>query len=477
MRIARPLVVVAVGVLGTVGQYAAFAADKPAPPEPPPIAAGAAKDDKDGARPPAPAVTPAPGAPPSAPGPGAEGLTGKPAEGAKPGATNVPGGTGAPGADEQGSRGIVIRFDAGAQKVDTPVVVHMKPDDGPVCDIQLKDDGAPPDVNQGDGTWSGTLWNTHDEFSVTLSTGKTNVDGGKISWSKDELQRDLSLTLLDGHLKAEAAVASSSAVGTPPTPPGEGGSSGGGGGGSAGGGSPQGTPTPAGASGFQLDGKSSSGGGSSASPPPGGAKSTDSTLYVAIGAVGLLLAGMVGLYRMGGRGRASADGLPAGMTVVPEAGLLGPDTPSLSEGLSQWVVAPNDAHELLRPLLATLARYHRVVVCAPARSALPPVPGGPVYRVAPGKPGDLADAVEALQDMSAGGIAVLMLGDGLDGATLKAHGDALPEGVGGAVVVMQVLMATLPVVHCARRGDAWHLKFTSSEIDVAARVGGFERLG
>ncbi|MSP55594.1 MAG: hypothetical protein EXR69_08330 [Myxococcales bacterium] len=436
-------------VLGMSASVAAPALAAPPAPEPPPLAAGAK-----GAGANAQKVIPAPGAPDSAPGPG---------------------GTGAAGSGQAGSRGVVVRLDAGAQKVDSPVVVHMKPDDGPVSDVQLKDDGAPPDVNQGDGTWSGTLWSMHDAFTVTLSLGKTNIEGGKISWAADELQRDLSLTLLDGQLKAEAGVAAGVA-GQPPTPPGEGASGGDPATGGTSGGSPSGTPQPAGAGGFQLD-KPPGGGGGTGTAAPFASTGSDATLYFVFGVAGLALAIIFHLWRRGGRRALGPEGLPAGMTVVPEAGLLGQGTPALNEGLSQWVVPPNDAHDLLRPLLATLARYHRVVVCAPTRSALPAVPGGPVYRVAPGKPADLGDAVEALQDIAPGTIAVLILGDGLDGAALKAHGDALPEGVGGAVVVMQVLMATLPVVHCERRGDAWRLKFSNFEVDAVARLDGFERQG
>ena len=365
-----------------------------------------------------------------------------------------------------GSHGMVVRLDTGAQKVETPVVVHLKPTVGATADVQLKDDGAPPDVLGADGVWSGTVWNENDEFTVSVSTGKINVDGGPISWAKDDMQRDLSLTLLDGQLKAEAGVATvvrppdgSGAAGGPPggqqgeQPPGGSGPNAGAGGGAPGG--------------FQLDGPKPKGGSAI------GSSGSDATLYVAMGICGFALAIIAHLYFRGGRSRASSSSLPDGVTLVPEAGLFGPGTPALSEGLSQWIVPPNDAHELLRPLIATLARYNRVVVCAPPRSALPSVPGGPVYRVEPGKPADLADAVIGVQEMGAGGVAVLMLGDGLDGAALKALGDALPESVGGAVLVMQVLMTTLPVVHCERRGDVWHLKLPNVELDLTEAEDGF----
>lgn len=395
--------------------------------------------------------------------------------GAAPPTGAVAGTIGGPTTIAKGARGIVVRLDAGAQKVDTPVVVHLKPTDAPAADVQLKDDGSPPDVMGGDGTWSGTAWNEHDEFEISINLGKTRIEGGKISWLKDDLQRDLSLTWFDGHLKAEASVANDVAgaagagsgggtvTGEPPQPGGSGDGSAPG----VSGGGPPGASPPKG--GFQLDANATKGPSSNTSP----ATSSDATLYVGIGVCGFALAFVVHLYR---RGRArSSSGLPDGLTLVPESGLVGPGTPALSEGLTQWVVAPGDAHELLRPLVATLARHHRVVICAPARSALPNVPGGPVYRIEPGKPAALADAIEGLLDVEAGAIAVLLLGDGLDGATLKAHADALPDGVGGAVVVMQVLMTTLPVVHAERRGDAWRLRFTKTEVDVVEREDGFAR--
>lgn len=394
--------------------------------------------------------------------------------GAAPPTGAVAGTIGGPATIAKGARGIVVRLDAGAQKVDMPVVVHLKPTDAPAADVQLKDDGAPPDVMGGDGTWSGTAWNEHDEFDISINLGKTRVEGGKISWLKEDLQRDLSLTWFNGQLKAEASVANDVAgaagagsgggtvTGDSPRPGGSGdGSPPGGSGGAPPGGSP-----PKG--GFQLDAKASKGPSSNTSP----ATSSDATLYVGIGACGFALAFVIHLYR---RGRSRSSALPDGLSLVPAAGLVGPGTPALSEGLTQWVVTPGDAHDLLRPLVATLARHHRVVICAPARSALPNVPGGPVYRIEPGKPSELAAAIDGLHDAGVGELAVLLLGDGLDSATLKAHADALPEGVGGAVVVMQVLMTTLSVVHAERRGDAWRLRFAKTEVDVIEREYGFVR--
>lgn len=192
--------------------------------------------------------------------------------------------------------------------------------------------------------------------------------------------------------------------------------------------------------------------------------------------VGALLLTLIGYLWM--RGGSAGDGvLPAGVTRVREPGILGVGTPSLSDGLSLWVAAPNDAHDLVRPLLTTLAQHHRVIVSAPPEGSVPSVRGASVYRVTTGKPTALGDAAEALAENGAGGVAVMMLGDGLDASTLKRHADALPEGVGGAVVLMQVPSATLPVVHCERREDLWHLRIGDTEIVVREGARGFERVG
>lgn len=391
----------------------------------------------------------------SAAGPAGAGAAG-------PGGAGAAGPGGAPGAEAGGSQGVVVRLEAGGETLDTPVVAHLKPDVGATTDVQLKDDGAPPDVASGDGTWSGTMWNEHDLFDVTLSLGAKTLEGGKVSWSKGDLQRDLSLSISGGQLKAEAGVA-----GTGENSPGGGPPAGGAPGGA--GGSPS-----AGKGGFQLEGTS----GGTASTPPFATSSDDATLYVALGAGGLLLAGIGYLYQRGGS-RTPPGALPAGVTRVPAVGVLGPGTPAVADGLTQWVVAPNDAHDLLRLLLATLARHHRVVVSAPARSAIPSVPGGPVYRVAAGKPSALSDAVEGIADLAepeALPIAVLLLGDGMDAASLKAHGEVLPANIGGAILVMQVVLTSAPAIQCERRGELWHFRYGSAEIMAREREDGFERV-
>ena len=338
---------------------------------------------------------------------------------------------------------MVVRLDAGAKRVETPVVVHLVATDHSTADVQLKDDGGPPDVTAGDGIWSGTLWSASDEFEISLSAGSTAYKGGAVSWKASDVQRDLSLSLGEGGLQAEAGVAQAL---------------------------PAASSAPPSASSLSTTNNGPS------EPATGvgtfSNNGTDATLYVAFGVGGLMLA-VIGYLWLRGR---SAVSLPSGMTLVPEPGLFGPGTPSLSEGLSLWITSPNDANELARLLLASLARHHRVLVSAPSRSPLPAVRGGPVYRITAGKNRQLADAVDALHELNPGSLALLMLGENLDARSLKEQVETLPEGVGGVVVLMEALTATLPTVQCQRLADRWLLRWGEHEVQVREGTEGLERV-
>jgi hypothetical protein len=174
--------------------------------------------------------------------------------------------------------------------------------------------------------------------------------------------------------------------------------------------------------------------------------------------------------------RGRSTGLPAGMTLVPEPGILGPGTPSISEGLSLWVVTPNDAADLARLLLATLARHHRVLVSAPPRSHLPAVQGGPVYRVSAPTRRQWTEAVDTLYDLNPGGLAILVLGEKLDARQLQEQVEGLPEGVGGVVVLMDVLTATLPTVQASRHDKEWVFRWGEQEVRAREGTSGLERI-
>ena len=110
--------------------------------------------------------------------------------------------------------------------------------------------------------------------------------------------------------------------------------------------------------------------------------------------MGAALLGLLGLGLW--RSRATADtGDPTepvrGVELVPEAGVFGGATPSLSDGLCVWQVSEDDLQPAIHDALATLARFHRVLVVAPTGLDIPSVPGGPVYLSTTRRPGTVGE--------------------------------------------------------------------------------------
>ena len=97
-------------------------------------------------------------------------------------------------------RGLVVRlqFDANPPKAAS---VTLAPKGGDPSTIEVKDDGAPPDVTKEDGIWSGAIWMEGDEFTVTLDLDGTKKDAGTVSWSADDVARDLSINVSGSNVK------------------------------------------------------------------------------------------------------------------------------------------------------------------------------------------------------------------------------------------------------------------------------------
>jgi hypothetical protein len=343
----------------------------------------------------------------------------------------------------------VVRLEAGTQKLDGPLSILLTPEDGAPLEIALKNDGAPPDVTKDDGTWSGTVWAEGDTFGVQLVMPSGTIKGDEISWKDSDAQRDLSVFLKDGAIRSETSSVQSN---TAPN---------------AQGAQPSGTvPTPP---------SSTAPAGAASSPPLDistvSSDSSDSTLYLVMGAGGLLLI-LLGYLWMSGRDRVE---LPSGVSLIPEAGSFGEGTPSLSSGLSTLVVSTNPL-PLLKPLLATMARSRRVVVGVPPRTPVPSVPGGPVYRVELGKPAAFGEVVAELAEPVPGGLAVLILADNLDASQLKKLTDNLPEGIGGVILTVGVPPIGYPSVQCIQEGDCWKLSFSEQTLLVRETPAGFIQL-
>lgn len=362
--------------------------------------------------------------------------------------------------------GLVVRLDTDGVSFTGPAVVILTPTVGEPTRLEVKDDGVPPDVGGNDGVWSGSVWLEGDAFTVGVEVGGKTLQGGTISWNATDDARDLQVMLKGDTVVAEAGVSAGGVAPTDPAP-GDGGAPGAPG---SEGGAPASGP---GASGPGASGPGASNGGSfgptggpsggpaSGAPPLGDRTaadtSNDGTLYIGFGLGVLVLVGVAWLWL---RNRPAEGGSRSGglVVVVPEPGLLGPGTPSLSDGLSLWLVPAADTDALVRPLLATLARHHRVLFAAPSSVAAPAVHGGPVYRATNLRPSYVGDAAELLQQ-NGGAVAVLFVGTQSDAATLKDYADLLPTGVGSICILEQDPgVPALARVTAERDNGAWSVK-------------------
>ena len=315
--------------------------------------------------------------------------------------------------------------------------------------VEMKDDGVSPDVTAGDSVYSGTTLVQADTVQVSLQLGDKTIAGGAVSWDPTQSTCDLNLKLEGENLTAEAAVPAPPVPQQPNDPAAE----------------PPGSMTPP--VGAKAPGTAPAG--PAASPGPTGEASSSAILPVAsdntatvtilAGAAALLLAGLMYLSWSGGGGSL--------LDPLPEPGLLGPVTPSLSQGLSAWECPQEDSVLLAKLLLATLARQHRVLLLAPPDFQPDPVFGGPVYR-APSRPNAWKKTMNGL--LEEGGLPLTVLCVGSEHlATLQR---SLPEGVGG--IFVGNAPAKMPAVRCQREGERWHLQSDAGKTMVMATKNGFE---
>jgi lysophospholipase L1-like esterase len=364
------------------------------------------------------------------------------------------------------SSGVLVRLETSGRSFSSAPLVHLAPlSGGDTITLTLADDGNPPDVGAGDGVFAADSMIEADAFSVTMTVEGEKLDGGEVSWDAAEQgARDLDIVFDGSAIRVSAGVP---AAGLAPN----GGPATGGGGGAAVAGSPGGTPT----------GAPSAGGPAALGPGAVGDSSglsrRDALLWIALGL------GLIGLATAGALLSRWADNRSVvDLTVVPEPSLFGAPTPSLSDGLSVWQVAAADRAAMVRPLLASLARHHPVLVVAPEGFAVPSVFGGPVYVSPSIEPEKVEDALLQLADSDGPPPAALLIVEapepGTDpdalAARLEGFGGLFSDGRGGIALVVADIKTDLRKLTLTPEGRHVVIASADGAVRVRATDRGFE---
>ena len=239
---------------------------------------------------------------------------------------------GAVPADETNGLIALFRTDAPAQ---APVVLVLAGAEGR-AEITLNDSGTAPDVTAGDGIWAGLAESAPLSGTVEVQVGGDTLQGGTVAWDADDRARELKVRIRGGEVEVRAATHVQ-----PPTPPTE----------------PPAEGDPPVQTGPARSSPGGPGGpsGPVAAPEGGTDWLGGVALVVALAALGMVLlrrpaepdASEAEAVAAPTPSSAAAPPLPARL---PEAGLLGPRTPSPSGGLSIWTGPP----ATLKPLLLAL---------------------------------------------------------------------------------------------------------------------------
>ena len=212
-------------------------------------------------------------------------------------------------------------------------------------------------------------------------------------------------------------------------------------------------------------------------PEPDGGVSAqdDATLYVIGGVLLLILAAVAFFWFRVPAGEATSDGRPRPVVGndrvhrMPEPGLLGDGTPSLSDGTSIWVVKSDEANAFTKLLLTSMAQHHRVLVVSVSPDDLPLVHGGPVYRMKSPRPTHVADAVHALQSEPGLPVSILVHAAQMEPALLNDYADLMPGTVGSAIVVHDEYKGPEATVEVTQQPDGWLLSMSGSSSQVQLR--------
>ena len=342
----------------------------------------------------------------------------------------------APALSSASRLGVLVRLDAGAVELEPPVKVVLASDGGSF-EVLLADDGRFADVKADDGAWAGSGVIEGEAFAVSVVTPSQTWSGVPGAWLVPEAARDLDL-----RLEGEQVVAT--AVGSPGIArPSD---------------HPEGGP-PAEAE--RQPGSEAPPVLSEVPPLPSVSRSTGPgpRLFVGVGVGVLGLLGLLGL--AGWRGRSTqlaedpVDPL-GGVETLPEAGIFGGPTPSLSDGLCVWQVAENDLDAAILDALTALSRFHRVLVVGPRGLPLPSV-GGEVAVASSTRPVAIGRQLVDLAEQAGPPPVLFVVGQGGDADSYRDLADAIPVGLGGLALVHTPVAPELPAMAGMRTAEGWRV--------------------
>jgi hypothetical protein len=343
----------------------------------------------------------------------------------------------------------MVRLESTRASLDGTVKVRLTPEGSDdAIELELRDDGEAPDVTADDNNYAATSLVSSDAFDVVVTVGSEQIPGGQVSWAPDQqAARDLVIRLNEDSISMSASVPLSTGVPT---------------------GVDRNNPDGAEAGPGKVAGERKGRGrnASRADMEPSISRK-DALLWVAIGLglVGLAAAGALLSRWQANRSRLQ---LPA----LAEPPLLGPHSPSLSQGLSVWTTT--DRAAVLGPLLSTMAQNHRVLVVMLGDSPLPPVFGGPVHRWSTLDVDRVEDALFELSEFAEQPLALLLVLDTVSGDTLDEMAGLLGDGTGGIALVSATVASSLPTVMLETDGEDVVLSATSGRSRLHAGSRGFE---
>ena len=195
--------------------------------------------------------------------------------------------------------------------------------------------------------------------------------------------------------------------------------------------------------------------------------SEDATLYVIGGVLLLILAGVAFLWF---RPQDETEPSPARFTGsdqahrMPEPGLLGEGTPSMSDGACVWHIDAEDTDEFIGLLLGSMAAHHRVLVVSPGAAPLPLVAGGPVFKMKNPRPSHVSQTLESLSRAPGLNFSIFIRATEMNAQTISEYCETLPQDVGTAIIVNAEHTGPESSVRVSREADGWSIVSGSTTV-------------